>query len=76
MLVNEAYGTFIKAREREESDSESISNNEDNSSGSINNLTGKKISLLEYSIHFCFKKYIFKDINTKIEHQISTFLLV
>lgn len=41
MLVNEAYGTFIKTREQEESDSESISNNEDNSSGSINNFTGK-----------------------------------
>lgn len=36
MLMNEAYGTFI-----EESDSESICNNEDSSSGSINNINGK-----------------------------------
>lgn len=39
MLMNEAYGTFIKTRD--ESDSESVSNNEDTSSGSINNVTGK-----------------------------------
>lgn len=39
MLMNEAYGTFIKIRD--ESDSESVSNNEDISSGSINNITGK-----------------------------------
>jgi len=38
MLMNEAYGTFTKSHE--ESDSESVSNNEDSSSGSINNLTG------------------------------------
>lgn len=42
MLMNEAYGTFIKTLE--ESDSESLSNNEDNSNGSINNLAGKKLS--------------------------------
>uniref|UniRef100_A0A2S2PY96 Suppression of tumorigenicity 5 protein n=1 Tax=Sipha flava TaxID=143950 RepID=A0A2S2PY96_9HEMI len=41
MLMNEAYGTFIKTRE--ESDSESISNNEDNSNGLINNLVEKNI---------------------------------
>lgn len=39
MLMNEAYGTFTKPQE--ESDSESISNNEDSSCGSLNNLTGK-----------------------------------
>lgn len=44
MLMNEAYGTFIKVRE--ESDSESISNNDNSSSGSINNLTGKQKYLL------------------------------
>lgn len=38
MIMNEAYGTFIKAQE--ESDSESISNNEGSSNGSINNLVG------------------------------------
>jgi phage host-nuclease inhibitor protein Gam len=42
MLMNEAYGTFIKTRE--ESDSESISNNEDNSNGLINNLVGRYLS--------------------------------
>jgi len=41
MLMNEAYGTFVKTQE--ESDSESISNCEDSSSGSINNLTGMLI---------------------------------
>ncbi|VVC32547.1 Hypothetical protein CINCED_3A023163 [Cinara cedri] len=38
MLMNEAYGTFI-----EESDSESICNNEDSSSGSINNINDTQI---------------------------------
>lgn len=38
MLMNEAYGTFIKVQE--ESDSESISNNDDSSNGSTNNLVG------------------------------------
>lgn len=42
MLMNEAYGTFIKTRE--ESDSESVSNNEDNSSGLINNLAGRYLN--------------------------------
>uniref|UniRef100_A0A2S2NTL5 Suppression of tumorigenicity 5 protein n=1 Tax=Schizaphis graminum TaxID=13262 RepID=A0A2S2NTL5_SCHGA len=42
MLMNEAYGTFVK--NQDESDSESISNCEDSSSGSINNLTDKNIS--------------------------------
>lgn len=39
MLMNEAYCTLTKSQD--ESDSESISNNDDSSSGSINNLTGK-----------------------------------
>ncbi|XP_015372919.1 PREDICTED: DENN domain-containing protein 2A-like [Diuraphis noxia] len=38
MLMNEAYGTFVKTQE------ESDSNCEDSSSGSINNLTDKNIS--------------------------------
>lgn len=38
MLMNKAYGTF---KVKEECDSESISNNEDSSSGSINNIIGK-----------------------------------
>lgn len=48
MLVNEAYGTFIKVKE--ESDSESVSNNDNSSSGSINNLTGKLIYVSLYII--------------------------
>jgi len=44
MLMNEAYGTFVKTQE--ESDSESISNCENSSSGSINNLTGTLIIII------------------------------
>ncbi|XP_050422458.1 DENN domain-containing protein 2B-like [Adelges cooleyi] len=43
MLMNEAYGTFIKAQESE-SDSESVSNNEDSCNSSINYLTDANIS--------------------------------
>lgn len=56
MLVDEAYG-FIKARD--ESDSESISNNEDNSSGSISNLTGKQLNLLKYNFNLIHIVYLF-----------------
>lgn len=38
MLMNKAYGSF---KVQEECDSESISNNEDSSSGSITSIIGK-----------------------------------